>query len=239
MAETYMKSSSPEVLSEVYSPHLENRPLDISFIIDNLLKGESWVPSDSVDDTHIGVSGHSFGGSTILVATSRDNRISAALPLASGGGVSHDSEILEFENVEKIEEFWDHKVGVLFLFGEKDSFIPLETAKDLYSRTPEPKQMVVLNNADHLHFVDDIEVMHEIFRKETIAMGGDNLQTKILAKMQPISELHPSKGAYDYVRGLGLAHMDAYLKHKKEAKDFLASDLKSLLAKREIDVTLY
>ena len=70
-------------------------------------------------------------------------------------------------------------------------------------------------------------------------MGGDNPETKGLASMRPASELLPSSRAFEYTRGLGLAHMDSYLKDIIEAKEFLKSDLKTLLAKREIDVSKY
>lgn len=175
------------------------------------------------------------------MVTNRDNRISATLALAPGGGVSNlnDSGLLEGEIRNKIQEFWDHEVGVLYLVAEDDHFVPIEAAKDLYSRSPEPKQMVVLNNADHYHFCDEFERAHEFFRTEAITMGEDNPEAKALASMRPASELLPSSKAFEYTCGLGLAHMDSYLKDKIEAKEFLKSDLKALLAEREIEVSVY
>ncbi|MHA2282801.1 MAG: hypothetical protein ACXAC5_18310 [Promethearchaeota archaeon] len=239
----YLKEGSLEDLYEMERNSLVNRPLDITFIIDKLLAGETWFSLDSIDGDHIGIAGHSFGGWTALVVTNRDNRICAVLALAPGGGDSSkkkgESEQLEAEKRIIIREFWEHEVGILYLVAEDDHLVPLEAAVDLYSRTPEPKQMVCLNNSDHYHFCDDLERVHEYFRTQALAMGGDNPETKALASMHPISDLHPSKGAYEYLRGLGLAHMDTYLKGKKEAKDFLASDLKTLLAEQGIDITLY
>jgi dienelactone hydrolase len=247
MVQAYMdtkKGASLEDLAEISIKSALNRPVDISFLIDNILTGNTWVPQGSVDAEKIGITGHSFGGWTTVVATTRDNRIRAALPLAPGGGDSSekkdDSEEREGELLRVIREFWDREVGILYLAAENDHLVPLKAVIDLYSRTPRPKQMVVLNNADHFHFNDAIEQVHEYFRTQSITMGGNNPETIALAdSMQPASELHPSKGAYEYIRGLGLAHMDFYLKGKKAAKDFLASDLKSLLAEREIDVSIY
>lgn len=239
----YLKGGSLEDLYEMERNSIKNRPIDITFIIDKLLVGETWVPLDSIDAEHIGITGHSFGGWTALVVPNLDIRLCAVLALAPGGGDSSekrgDSQQLEGEKRIIIREFWEREVGILYLVAEFDHLVPLEAVIDLYSRTPEPKQMVILNNADHYHFCDDIERVHEYFRTQAVAMGGDNPETKALAAMQPASELHPSKGAYDYTRGLGLAHMDIYLKGKNEAEEFLSSDLKTLLAEQDIDVSLY
>ena len=234
---------SAEELTKMAQESAIDRPIDISFIIDNILAGNTWVPQNSVDADKIGISGHSFGGWTTVLATSRDDRIKAALPLAPGGGSSEENdgkEQSETRVLNIISKFWNRKVGILYLAAEKDTLIPLNAVIDLFNRTPKPKQMVVLNNADHFHFNDGIEQVHEFFRNMAMTMGGNNPETEILSKsMQPVSELHPSKGAYEYIRGLGLAHMDAYLKDNKEAREFLESDLKDLLAKRNIEVSIY
>ena len=247
MVEVYMninKEASLKEMSEISLKSALNRPIDISFLIDNILTGNTWVSQELVNSKKIGITGHSFGGWTTIVATSRDNRIRAALPLAPGGGDSSekedDSERPESDLLGVIRKFWDRKVGILYLAAEYDHLVPLKAVIDLYNRTPEPKQIVVLNNADHFHFNDAIEQIHEYTRTQLVTMSGNNPEIKSRAdSMQPISKLHPSKGAYEYIRGLGLAHIDYYLKEKNEAKDFLASDLKSLLAERQIDVSIY
>ena len=45
--------------------------------------------------------------------------------------------------------------------------------------------------------------------------------------------------AYDMVRGLGLAHMDAALKANEGAAKLLRGDLKALLAARGVDVSMH
>ena len=236
------RRSSPEETTKMAMQSAIDRPTDISFLIDSIVSGNTWVPQNSVDAERIGISGHSFGGSTTVWATSRDERIKAALPLAPGGGDSTENGEEQNENrpLRVIRKFWKRKVGILYLAAEKDTLVALKGVIDLYNRTPDPKRMVVLNNADHFHFNDGIEQVHEYFRNLQKTMEGNNLESQILSKaMQPISELHPSKGAYDYIRGLGLANMDAYLKDNKEAMEFLESDLKKLLAERDIAVTIY
>lgn len=239
IANPNIRRSAEEMLKMARQSAID-RPKDISFIIDSILSGKTWVPQNSVDADKIGISGHSFGGWTTVLTTSLDERIKAALPLAPAGNDERGEEQDEGRPLDAIRKFWDRKVGVLYLTGEKDNLVSLEGVIDLYNRTPHPKRMVVLKNADHFHFNDNIELIHEYFRNIQMTMKGNNLEAQILAKpLQPISELHPSKGAYEYIRGLGLAQMDAYLKDNKQAMEFLDSDLKNILADRGIDVSVY
>ncbi len=52
----------------------------------------------------------------------------------------------------------------------------------------------------------------------------------------PISEFCSGENAYDFLRGLGLAHMDSHLKQDGAARDFLAGDLEAHLAGRGVKV---
>jgi predicted dienelactone hydrolase len=70
----------------------ENRPLDISFLYDELSRAtaeaggpfEGWVDTD----LPFGVTGHSFGSFTSLAVASTDPRVGAALPMAAPGPIS-------------------------------------------------------------------------------------------------------------------------------------------------------
>ncbi len=245
MIENFTKGMSAEEMAENSKKSALNRPLDIIFLIDNIILGNTWISPEFIDSKHIGMTGHSFGGWTTLVVAGRDKRICATLPLAPGGGESPQKEDKDVPNrdddlLTTIKTFWNRDVPTLYLTGEKDSLLPLPTIVDLYSRTPEPKRLIVLNNADHFHFNDDIEQVHELFRKQIMGMEGNSPETKTMAEsMLPASELHPSKGAYEYIRGLGLAHMDANLKGKPGAEEFLSSDLKRFFSKRNIDISVY
>jgi hypothetical protein len=59
---------------------------------------------------------------------------------------------------------------------------------------------------------------------------------RIAKTVPPITELCPGKHAYTFVRGLGLAHMDAYLKANESAAHFLAGDIEAALAGRGVSV---
>ena len=97
--------------------------------------------------------------------------------------------------------------------------------------------MVVLKNADHFHFCDMADEIHEFFRTQSDGVSHDGSTTA--EKMRPFSELCLAIEAYKYLRGLGLAHMDAHLKFKQDAIKLLASDIQVLMAKHGIAVEVF
>jgi len=214
------------------------RPRDVKFVINCILENKTSIPSDVIKEESIGVTGHSFGGWTILMATFKDERISAVLPIASGGGAFEDpnekSAMYDALNLN-----WSHKVPTLYLVAEKDTLLPLSSMHDLFNRTQEPKSMVILNNADHLHFTTDMEVFHEIIRSQPEFWFGDTPMAKrVKENMLPFSELCPAKPAEDFLCGFGLAHMDAFLKKESGAIEWLKGDIKTLLADQGVSISL-
>ncbi|KKK41396.1 hypothetical protein LCGC14_0645460 [marine sediment metagenome] len=210
-----------------------DRPLDIKFAIDCLLKGETLIPTNNLDSSKIGMTGHSFGGWTTLVMPSIDKRIKATLPLAPGGGNSGEASIITLGD----QLNWDHEVPTLYLVGEGDVILPLKGMYDLFNRTKEPKRMVILKNADHFHFNDRIEQTHEFFRNQASIMRSEDA-TGLSEKMRPVSELCPAEKAYSFIRGLGLAHMDAFIQKDLIANQFITNGLKASLTKRKIDAKI-
>jgi dienelactone hydrolase len=208
------------------------RPRDASFVIDRVLDGSAGDVATLVDADRIGMAGHSFGGGwTTLQTTCVDRRIRAALPLAPAGGATHmPAEPLR----EALDFAWGREVPTLFLAADKDSLLPLGGMHELLGKTPSSsKRMVVLGNSDHLHFCDNVEQVHEMFRK----MPPPGAFEDAAKAVPPIHELFPGAHANDMVRGLGLAHMDAALKANEAAAQLLRGDLKALLAARGVDVS--
>ena len=78
-------------------------------------------------------------------------------------------------------------------------------------------------------------LMHEMFR----AMPPPGAFEEAAKAVPPIHELCPGAHAYQMVRGLGLAHMDAALKANEGAAQLLRADLKALLAARGVDVSVH
>jgi predicted dienelactone hydrolase len=201
------------------------RPADASFVIDRMLAGVEGVPP--ADPQRIGMSGHSFGGWTTLMVAARDRRVRAALPLAPAGGWT----VLPSEPLQAALDFaWNRDVPTLFLVAESDTILPLKGMYELFERTQATKRMLVLTNADHMHFCDQIEVIHELFR-----MMPPPIFDQVSGGIRPIDELCRPEHAYDFVRGLALAHMDAYVRGHAPAATLLEGDLPLLLRARGVD----
>jgi dienelactone hydrolase len=207
---------------------IEARPLDAIHTIDRMLDGEM---AALVDPERIGMTGHSFGGWTTICATARDHRIRAAMPLAPAGG---RNPIADADPLRASVDFdWGREVPTLYLVADRDTLLPLDGMQELLARTPSVnKRMVVLSNADHMHFCDDVEMTHEMFR----TMPPPGPLAEIAKAVPPASEFCPGEHAYIYLRGLGLAHMDAHVKGHEAAAALLAGDIKALLAERGVAV---
>jgi len=210
--------------SEQVRTFVEHRPADVLHAIAALERGGG----PAVDVERMGVSGHSFGGWTTLMVARREPRVRAALALAPAGGRTPlGAGALQ----EALDLDWGREVPTLFLVAEHDSLLPLDGMADLFARVRPPKRMVVLRNADHMHFCDRAETVHEMFR----IMPPPGGFAAVARQVRPMAELCPAAHAYDWIRGLGLAHFDAHLRGDERAAAFLAGDVRAALAARGID----
>ncbi len=208
------------ILAEV----IPARPVDVTFVIDRMLAGVDGIPA--IDADRIGMSGHSFGGWTTLMVAGRDRRVRAALPLAPAGGRTP----LPAAPLQRALAFdWGRDVPTLYLVAASDTILPLRGMHELYERTISPKRMVVLMNADHMHFCDQVEQIHELFR-----MMPPPIFDQVASAIKPIGELCAPDSAYHFVRGLGLAHMDAHVRDLEPAARFLGGDVVSALRARGV-----
>ncbi len=209
------------------------RPGDVGQALDAVLKtGAPGAPE--ADASRVGVSGHSFGGWTTLMTAGADERIRAAVPLAPAGG-STDLPVDPFADSMQLD--WNREVPTLYIVSDRDSVLPLRGMHELYEKTREPRRMVVLENADHQHFCDNAEQIHELMR--AMPMPGLSAGDVAFGKdMAPFSELTPAEAAADAVRGLTLAHFDAVLGERAEAGDWLAEAV-ARLADRGVDVSAH
>jgi pimeloyl-ACP methyl ester carboxylesterase len=172
---------------------------------------------DAFADSHrdsVGLVGHSFGGWSVLATPDVDSRIATVVAHAPGGSSQRRPGILPLS----LDFRWTREVPTLFLAGDADVPVPLDAVTEVFSRTPPPRRMFVLRRADHQHFVDDVERVHEIVR----TMEFPPEAAWIPAEMRPADELCSGEHAHQFVRALTLAHLDATLRESKEAQAFRA-----------------
>ena len=214
-----------------------NRVPDIRFLLDHMLGGSvvaqggsDWNPEATLDPAQIGIVGHSLGGWTVLATPDVDSRIRAVVALAPGGSANPRPGIIR----AKLNFAWGRDVPTLYLVADLDTPLPLAGIHELFQRTPATRQMVILRRADHLHFIDDVEQMHEASR--AIPMPGE--LSYIAEEMLPIAELCSARQAHLFVRGLTLCHLDATLRQQAEARNYLAGDICGQLAQRGVEAAL-
>lgn len=205
---------------------IANRVPDVRFLLDQLLNRGAWNAKATLDPVQVGIVGHSLGGWTALAAVDVEQRIQAVVALAPGGASKPMPGILPV----KLAFAWGRDVPTLYLVAENDVSLPLAGMVELFERTPATKQMVILRRADHLHFLDGVEDMHEAVR--TMPWSGD--LAWLPKEMRPIAELCSEEQAHAFVRGLTLCHMNAVLRRKEEARRMLAGNLETELAERGI-----
>jgi dienelactone hydrolase len=207
---------------------MANRVPDVRFLLEHLLNGTAWDSEARLDATRIGIVGHSFGGWTALAATDVERRIRAVVALAPGGASQPKPGILP----GKLAFAWGRDVPTLYLVAENDTSLPLAGMYEVFERTPATKQMVILRRADHMHFMDHVEEMHEMVRN----MPFTGELAWLPKEMRPIAELCSGEQAHLLVRGVTLCHMDAMLRRLEKAQRLLAGDIEAQLAMRGVEV---
>ena len=107
---------------------------------------------------------------------------------------------------------------------------------EIFERIPAAKRMVILRRADHMHFMDNVEQLHEAVRTSPPWIPElDYLQKE----MRPIAELCTGEQSHLFVRGLTLAHFDAVLKQNDEARRFLTGNIQAELASHGVEAFVH
>ena len=204
-----------------------NRVPDVRFLLDHLLGG-AWDSPAALDPTRVGIVGHSFGGWTALAAPDVERRIGAVVALAPGGSAQPRPGIIP----ATLGFGWLRDVPTLYLAADRDVSTPLAGIVELFGRTPaSQRHLVILRRADHLHFVDNVEEVHEAVR----AMSLPGEAAWLPAAMPPIGELCSGEQAHLFTRGLTLCHLDAALRQHHQARRLWAGDIEAELAARGVD----
>jgi pimeloyl-ACP methyl ester carboxylesterase len=59
---------------------------------------------------------------------------------------------------------WGRDVPTLVLVADGDVCLPINGMYEIFERIPAAKRMIVLRRADHMHFMDNVEQLHETVR---------------------------------------------------------------------------
>lgn len=204
----------------------KNRVADISFLIDLVLAGGAGADI-RVEPARISAIGHSLGGWTVLSAMETEGRIRAVVACAPAGTAKPRSGVFG----GKLSFKWKREAPVLYLLAENDVMTPLKGTAEMFKRTPAPKRSFILRQADHHHFVDAVEEEHELIRATD---WPEHLQW-ISEEMRPVDDLCPGDKAHAFVCGLTLAHLDAHLRWKDEARKWFTDGIRTKLAEHGID----
>ena len=180
-------------------------------------------------DGPVGVVGISLGGFTALIAPAAEPRVTSIVPLCPAGGrapIYPEGDGLR----NALDLDWSPSVQCLQGVADRDSWLPLYGQLDTFAKLPGPSRLVILQDADHNHFCDGIEVGHAWFRDLTLGnaevFGTDEVDWPGIARtIPPFEELVDPQATYALWRGVTVAHFDASLRASADADDLLAHHL--------------
>ena len=232
--DAFFTSQEPLGEAQALENHLSGicdlRRYDIPFLID--MAAEKL----NVDASAVGITGASFGGWTSLGAPEWDERIAASVPQCPGGGRSFVLPTNRNVLHHHLNFNWKKPVPTLMVVADRDSLLPLDGQLDLLRQIPsEEKSMVILADADHNHFVDDIDAGQQWLKEyvERIARiypNGPGNWPLAVGLVVPQEELCPGAHAHFALRSLILAHMDAHIRGVQDAAAFLNGPIDAFMA---------
>jgi predicted dienelactone hydrolase len=129
-----------------------NQPGDVSFLIDSFLRFSD-EPGNlfegAIDEAAIGLTGHSLGGLTTILATFgslADSRVKAAVSLAGLACLVGN------------ESYEGSHTPLLVISGTEDRIVPFTNARPAYDAANPPKYLLALLGGNHMWFADiDLE----------------------------------------------------------------------------------
>lgn len=209
---------------------ISSRVPDIRVLLERLLEAAPFGREVVLDGNRVGIVGHSAGGWTALATPDYELRIRAVVALAPAGASNPRPGILPM----KLSFDWKRDVPTLLLAAENDAALQLPGMYEIHQRIPATKRMLILQRADHAHFMDNVEREHESFRTAPLPPVLKAIQQEML----PSAELTSGEKAHLFTRGLATCHMDAFLNESPEARRFLEGDIEGELAARGVKAML-
>lgn len=169
---------------------------------DMIVTLDRMIADRGVDAARIAVAGWSFGGWAALATIETDARPAAVVALAASGGEDPLPGIIP----ARLTYARRRVVPALFLAADRDQFIPASAVAETFRRSPPPKRMFTLRDADHGHFADEVP-----------------------AGMCPPHEAHL------FTCALALAHLDDAIRDDPGARAWLGDDPLASLRSRGVD----
>jgi predicted dienelactone hydrolase len=218
-----------------------NQPGDVSFLIDSFL-GFADEPGNTfegaIDETAIGLTGHSLGGLTTILATFgplADPRVKAALPLAPV------SCLVGSETYEGSD------TPLLAVSGSDDQVVAFESARQAYDAANPPKYLLTLVGGNHMRFAD--ADMGDPSPGALASSGGETFLQDTLRIMQatgadltacPEAEASaqelPGERQRELTRLFATAFFDYYLKSDEGTSYVLTTEFAQTIPEAELDV---
>ncbi|MBI2545512.1 MAG: prolyl oligopeptidase family serine peptidase [Candidatus Aenigmarchaeota archaeon] len=159
----------------------------LSHQVNDLLSAVNFLEDmDYVDKSKIGVTGHSLGGLTAIVATNTDRRIKLLVPISAPAKVEwqnlfnedaikswvqqgsieyptykrghvklHHTFIEDLKEYDGTELIKNVKVPVRIIHGNNDEVVPVKNAHSLFENANEPKDLQIIEDADHMFLKDE------------------------------------------------------------------------------------
>lgn len=119
---------------------IQERPQDVIFVLNQILAADQDAGSPffgAVDETRIGMTGHSFGGLTTYLVAGIEPRIDVAVPMAPA---TLAASVLP--------------VPSLMLLATEDAVVDNVASRAAYARSVAPKMLVEIEHAGHYAFSD-------------------------------------------------------------------------------------
>jgi predicted dienelactone hydrolase len=175
-----IRLESDEARREAHLRARRQRPGDLHAVLRALLDegaGENLLPP--LDPTRVGVLGHSFGGWTALKLPAREPRVGAVCALAPAS-----EPFIGRRAFEAGELPLPDRVATLLLAARDDVLVDLETSiAPLHERLGRRARLEVIDAADHFHFCDGLELLHELHEntprpnlRKSVRPGGELLR---------------------------------------------------------------
>ncbi|MGD0205355.1 MAG: hypothetical protein ABSB57_02800 [Dehalococcoidia bacterium] len=218
-----------------------NQPGDVSFLIDSFLhfSAEPGNPLEgAIDETAIGLTGHSLGGLTTILTTfgpMADPRVKAALPLAPVACLVGS------------QTYKDSHTPLLVIGGSDDQVVAFQSIRQTYDAANPPKYLLTLLGGNHMRFADGN--MADFAPGTLESTGGatfleDGLRIAQATGADPtactLAETSPQGLAADrqheLTRLFATAFFDYYLKGDKGASRILTTEFAQTIPEVQLEI---